>query len=571
MNGSWYKLIVSGILICLFCIMQSSASIAAGGDGLQVYQKNMHLSAERKQKLARDIDRYRNADNIWDTMRSEFTLPHYEDNPRVQEMIDYYMNNQDELYQSASRAAPYLYYILQQARERHLPAEVALLPFFESTYDPYAYSSAGAAGIWQLMPATASGEGIKQNSWYDGRRDVVASTKAALNHLAYLGNFFDGNWLLAIAAYDTGEGSILSAIRRNERDGDNTEYWNLPLAQETRSYIPKLMALAIIISNPKKYPVQLPYVRNAPYLAQVDVGSQINLKEAAKLAGLSFKELQQLNPGFNHGATGPHGPYKLILPIENVEQFTENLSGSNENDDPVSFIQHKLKHGETLASLADKYNTSIDMIKEMNPDIKDHVKPGTNLVIPKEKTGSKTVITTNSGQQVVIADKTDPSLASSDGKETADTASAPKEESTHATTTVAANNTNNALNLNIHGHYALQPGDTLYMVREGDNIEKIARHFHTNSESLRTANQIGERTVLAVGSELVIPTHNSKHHSTTTYQLEPGDTIYMVRKSDTIEKIASRYHTTPEALRVVNLLADNQVKAGDRLVIPTHA
>jgi membrane-bound lytic murein transglycosylase D len=159
-------------------------------EGIQIYQKNFHLSEERKQSIADDIDRYHNADNMWTVIRSEFTLPHYEDNPLVQEQIEWFMNHQDFLYRSATRAAPYLYYISQQTRKRHLPAELVLLPMMESAYNPFAYSTAGAAGIWQMMPGTASGFGIKQNWWYDGRRDVVASTKAALVYLVYLGGFF---------------------------------------------------------------------------------------------------------------------------------------------------------------------------------------------------------------------------------------------------------------------------------------------------------------------------------------------------------------------------------------------
>lgn len=564
---SWFKIIVSGILICMFSIMQSSASIAAGGDGLQVYQQNnVHLSPERKEKLAQDIDRYHNADNIWDTMRSEFTLPHYEDNPRVQNSIDYYMNNQDELYLAAQRAAPYLYYILQQVRERHLPAEVALLPIIESDYNPNNTSSVGAAGIWQLMPATASDEGIKQNSWYDGRRDVVASTKAALNHLAYLSNFFDGNWLLATAAYDTGEGNVLSAIKRNEFSGNNTDYWNLPLSKETRAYVPKLMALAVIISNPKKYPVQLPYVSNAPYLAQVDVGPQISLKQAATLAGLSLPELKHLNSGIKNVSSTPSSAYKLLLPIENVEEFTENLADKTGTtttpQDTIDFIHHKVKHGETLASLADKFNTSVDNIKRINPDITTSVKSGMNIIIPEEN------------------DKTNPSpskaanaveMAYNDGKnsdKTPDIKGAPTSVDPSFTVSTSPNLVKVAIG---SSNYSLQPGDTLYMVRQGDTIDKIAKRFHTTNDILRNSNKSSQH-FLAVGSEVVIPTHNKDitPSPSSKYTISPGDTIYMVRKHDTIEKIASRYHTSVAQLKVVNLLVSNSVKPGERLVIPTH-
>ncbi|HEX4045658.1 MAG TPA: transglycosylase SLT domain-containing protein, partial [Gammaproteobacteria bacterium] len=261
--------------------------VMPSAEGIQTYHKSMHLSPEHKQKLADDISRYYYADDLWDVLRESFTLSHYESHPAVQEKINWYMNNQGILQRSAARAAPYLYYISQQVKKRHLPAELVLIPIVESGYNPFSLSHMGAAGIWQLMPNTATGYGVKQDLWYDGRRDIIVSTKAALNYLAYLQNFFEGNWLYALAAYNTGEGNVLSAIKRNVRDARHIDFWSLPVARETKDYVPSLLALAIIISHPERYPVKLPPVRNAPYLAEIDIGTQINLKYAASLAGIS--------------------------------------------------------------------------------------------------------------------------------------------------------------------------------------------------------------------------------------------------------------------------------------------
>ena len=278
-------LFVLKFFVILICSLSDEVLAASNSEGIQEYQKNLHLSPIHKQKLADDITRYRNADNLWDVLRDEFALPHYEKNYAVQAKIEWFMNNQDYLLRSASRAAPYLYYISQQVRKRHLPAELVLLPIIESGYNPFSVSNMGASGIWQLMPDTASGYGVKRDWWYDGRRDVIASTRAALNYLSYLQSFFEGNWLLAIAAYNTGEGNVLAAIKRNIRDGRDTDFWSLPVAQQTRDYVPSLLALAVIISHPEKYPVYFPPIQSAPYLAQVEVGTQINLKHAATLAG----------------------------------------------------------------------------------------------------------------------------------------------------------------------------------------------------------------------------------------------------------------------------------------------
>ena len=562
MKQSFKKKLITGISASCFYLTIGSVSIAASTsvEGIQIYQKNMHLSAERKQNLAADIDRYNNADNIWDTLRQEFTLPLYETTPRVQEQIDWFMNNQDFLYRSASRAAPYLYYILQQVRKRHLPAEVALLPILESSFNPFASSPVGAAGIWQMMPGTASGYGITQNWWYDGRRDVVVSTKAALNYLAYLSNFFDGNWLYAIAAYDTGEGNVLAAIKKNVRSGDSTDFWSLPVAQETRDYIPKLLALAAIVSNPEKYPVQLPYVRNAPYLAQIDIGAQIDLKNAADLAGLSVKEFKQLNPGYMHAATDPNGPYQIILPIENVEQFTENLEHAP-GYHSKNWAHYKLKSGDNYNSLAKKFNTTPHELRQINPELAEKkLKRGVSMLIPHiSSTSTKPMIEEIPPTEFASSDDTVADVVEDDDTQ----------KVKNGLQQIVANNDETAS----PSHYSLQPGDTLYMVRNGDDIEKIATHFHTTARNLDAANKLSYHAVLQPGQQLIIPTHSTMtadNEESTNQQINPGDTIYMVRKHDTIEKIAARYHLSPSQLRIANLLQSNSVKEGDQIVIPSR-
>jgi membrane-bound lytic murein transglycosylase D len=530
------------LITCVFSITNSFA--VPNPEGIQVYQPNLHLSEEHKQKIAADIYRYQNADDVWDKLRREFMLPHYEDNPAVQEQIEWFMNHQDFLLSSATRAAPYLYYIMQQVHKRHLPAELVLLPMIESAYNPFAYSNVGAAGIWQMMPNTASGFGVKQNWWYDGRRDVIASTRAALDYLAYLGNFFEGNWLLAIAAYDTGEGNVLSAIRRNVRDGQPTDFWSLPVAQETRTYIPRLLALAVIMSRPEEFPIPWPAVHNAPYLAQVNVGAQIDLKNAAELAGLSLKKLMQLNPGYNHAATDANG--KLFLPIEHVQQFTENLSHTSYPQPNV--ISYKIKKGDTLASIAKHFRISPNEIRNSNPLLARNFKPGKTLSIP------------NSISSNLLASANDTFVSSMDDKNPVEH----KIKSPDASISALAN----ALE-EIQGKYTLQPGDTLYMVRNGDDLEKVAKRFHITTKTLIAVNQLSSN-MLQPGSKLIVPTHLTKASETQTFQLTSGDTIYMVKQGDNIEAIAQKFHTTPTAIRVANLLTNNNLQQGDKLIIPTQ-
>lgn len=535
------KKIIKILLLGIFCATIQSLCIAApSAEGIQDYHKNIHLSEERKQTLAEDLHRYQNgSSNMWDIVRSEFSLPHYEENPEVQEQIEWFLNNQDFLLRAATRAGPYLYYISQQVRKRHLPAELVLLPMIESAYNPFVYSSAGAGGIWQMMPGTATGYGIKQNWWYDGRRDVIASTKAALDYLVYLGDFFDGNWLLAIAAYNTGEGNVLAAIRRNIRDGRNRDFWSLPVHPQTREYVPRLLALASIIANAEKYQIEFPNVSNAPYLAQIDMGGQIDLQHAATLAGMSLKELKQLNPGYNRERTDPSGPFKIVLPIQNVAQFSENLTRSPTSE-RVHWDHYNVKSGDTLLAIANKFDTTVATLRQMNSLKHDNLKPGTQLSVPQSAPDITKSILASAPKQTVVASSKKP-------------ANKPiiREKSIPSNTTP----------------YALQPGDTLYMVRKGDNFQKIASHFHINLKTLLQANNYKTVRPVTVGQQLVIPTHQNK---TQKYQLAPGDTVYMVRIGDTLDKIAKKFNTTSPAIRVANLMTNNNIQEGDRLVIPTH-
>lgn len=544
------KLILKLFVLGLSCsVFQAYAFNPPNTEGIQVYQQNnVHLSPEHRQKLADDITRYRNADNLWDVLRDEFSLPHYEDNPAVQAKIEWFMNNQDFLLRSTTRAAPYLYYIAQQVRKRHLPAELVLLPIVESGYDPFSLSNAGASGIWQLMPDTASGLGVKRDYWFDGRRDVISSTRAALNYLAYLQSFFEGNWLLAIAAYNTGEGNVLSAIKRNIRDGYDTDFWSLPVAQQTRDYVPSLLALAVIVSRPERYPVYLPPVRNAPYLAQIDVGMQMNLKYAAYMAGISYQKLKQLNSGLNHAATSSAGPYKLVMPIENVEQFTENLARSPLNNQ-IDWTHYRVKSGDTLASISRKFSVTLASVRKMNHlSSRASLRPGTNLLIPNAKS-APAYADTDSTMATVSSTTARPAYSYDNSRD----------RRSLLTTAVTRS---------LASAYSIQPGDTIYMVRARDSLKSVARRFHITASALRAANNMtGSR--LRPGKQLIIPTHASAQ-SQNAAALMPGDTVYMVRRGDTIEKIARKFRTSPSAIRITNLIDNDSLAEGERLVIPTH-
>lgn len=321
--------------------------------------------------------------NVWDVLRKQFKLSHEVNRPEVQTQLRWLIAHPSYLNQLA-HSEPYIYHIITEIKRRELPGEIALVPMIESSFDPFAYSGAGAAGLWQLMPGTGTDLGLKRDWWFDARRSIGPSTDAALNYLAYLNKFFDGNWILAFAAYDSGEGTMARIIKNSGQSGRNIQFWSLNVPQETKAYIPRLLALAEVIQNPQRYHVELPDIPHVPYFEEVNIGSQIDLNHAAKLAGISYQDLIKLNPGYNHWATAPYRPYKLLIPADKVEDFSRNLANVPE-EDRISWRRHQVSAGDNLSIIARKYHTSINLIKELNQFKSNEVTKGQYVLIPSSK------------------------------------------------------------------------------------------------------------------------------------------------------------------------------------------
>ncbi len=284
--------------------------------------------------------------SVWEVLQPQFMLNHEVSQTAVQTQIRWLVAHPSYIQKLARQSEPYIYHIVTEIKKRHLPGELALIPMIESSYDPFAYSGAGAAGLWQLMPGTGTDLGLKQDWWYDGRRSIRPSTDAALNYLTYLHHFFNNDWLLAFAAYDAGEGALSKIIKKSGLSGRKVQFWALSVPQETRAYIPRLLALAEVIQNPQRYHVQLPDIPHLPYFEEVNIGHQIDLNHAAKLAGISYKEMIKLNPGFNRWATAPYYPYKLLIPTAKVEKFNRNLALSPHEH--ISWKRHQVSAAEHL-------------------------------------------------------------------------------------------------------------------------------------------------------------------------------------------------------------------------------
>ncbi|SRR5579883_1972883 len=307
------KFLILAVLSCILLIIWNSSSI------------NNNLDVVRFVPI--DIDENSSSNSasstVWDSLRSEFKLDHNVQSSRVQAEIRNLLSDPDKLSQILRAAGPYIYFIHKQTQARGLPAELALIPFVESEFNPNDHSTKGATGLWQLMRGTAHELGIKVKAGYDGRRNVIDSTKAALAYFKDLGNEFKGNWYLAIAAYDCGQAKVESVKRRTGSDN----YWNLPLPKETKYYVPRLLAVAEIVQHPQKYGVQLPPISNEPYFTEVKVTKSVSLPTVAKSSGISLATLTTLNPDYNHGPIAKNGAYSLLIPVEKETIVKEQLAG----------------------------------------------------------------------------------------------------------------------------------------------------------------------------------------------------------------------------------------------------
>jgi membrane-bound lytic murein transglycosylase D len=322
-----------------------------------------------------------NGSDIWSRIRAGFSVPPL-DSPLVEREARWFANNPEYMQRMMERASLYLYYIVDEVDKRGMPMEIALLPAIESAYKANAYSRARASGLWQFIPSTGRLYGLKANWWYDGRRDVQASTQAALDYLEKLYNDFDGDWHLALAAYNAGEGRVMRARAQNRRKGKPDSYTDLKqLKAETRHYVPKLMAMASIVADPAKYGVKLADIPNEPYFARVETGSQVDLGIVAKLVDLSVDDLQDINPGYRRWATDPNGPHHLLVPADKKEALIEGLSNLPETE-RIQWQHHAVKRGETLSEIGRRYGLDVGTLRTANNLRSNLLRVGQDLLIP---------------------------------------------------------------------------------------------------------------------------------------------------------------------------------------------
>ena len=440
-------------------------------------------------------------------------------NKRIQGQLDWFVRNPAYVERVFTRAQRYLPFIMAELEARDLPLELALLPIVESAYDPFAYSHGRAAGLWQIIPGTGRRFGIRQNWWYDGRRDAIDSTYGALDYLAYLHKFNKGDWELAIASYNSGEGNVRKAVRRNQARSKPTDFWNLSLSRETSSYVPKLLALVALVRDPEAYGLTLPEIVNEPQFAIADVGGQLDLALAAELAGIELDTLYAYNAGFNRWATDPGGPHRLVLPIEVADTFNAALAAVPDNE-RVRWQRHQVKNGEAISQIAERYNTTLSLIRAANNLKGNTIRAGSHLMIP--------VATKPLGDYSKSAD----------------------ERRTKKQNTPRSGNRVD------------------HLVASGESFWTISRKYDVGVRELAAWNGVAPRDTLSIGQNLVVWTKqtlpgNAISSTSTTRKLR-----YTVRNGDSLALIASRFRiSVSDLVRWNNINKEKYLQPGQKLTM----
>ena len=341
--------------------------------------------------------------NLWDRMRAGFALPPL-DSPLVNKHIQYYSHKPEYLERMFERGSRYLFYIVEEIEKRGMPGELALLPFVESAMNPTAISPAKAAGLWQFIPSTGKAYNLSQNWWVDNRRDPVHSTQAALDYLQRIYELQGNDWFLALASYNWGEGAVGKAMRRNQASGRPADYLSLNMPQETRHYVPKLMALREIVANPAAFNVRLPPMPNKAYFVEVEAPLHLDLKLAARFAGMSEDEFVSLNPAHNRPVIAARTNDQIKIPADRVESFLAAMKAHEEANKPFSrWRPYTLEQGESIQSLASRLGISAQEIMRANGLRTSKVLPGTRLLAPApdDKPTAMTVMTSFDGPRIL--------------------------------------------------------------------------------------------------------------------------------------------------------------------------
>ena len=458
--------------------------------------------------------------DLWIRIRGGMTFD-VPENDQVIAQREWYERNQEYMDRMAGRAAMYLHHIVETLERRQMPMELALLPVVESAFQPYAYSRARASGLWQFIPGTGKRYGLQQNWWQDERRDVVQSTEAALDYLDKLHKQFDGDWLLAVAGYNCGEGNVSRAIRKNKAKGLPTDFWSLKLPKETRAYVPKLLALVQLLGQPERFALQWKNIPNTPYFTRVKVDSQIDIALAAELAGISVEEIYQLNPSYTRWATDPNGEHELLLPIASAERFTNELE-KVPLDERVKWSHYQVKKGDTLGKIAKDFRTSVEQLKTTNKLKGNNLRLGQDLLIPKS---------------ISAAGQPAPVVAFLSSREK---------------------------NEILRGAIAVKG---IHEVRNGDTLWSISRKYGVKMSELLTANNLTSRSTLRAKQKIKLPGASDSRSEKRSDTSAAGRIRYTVRSGDSLLRIAQKFSVDLDDIKRWNNLSGNDLRSGKKLTL----
>ncbi len=409
--------------------------------------------------------------DLWQRVRKGMAMPEL-DSPLVEANERRYSAQPTHLKATLSRAQLYLYHIVKEVEARGMPTEIALLPLIESAYNPQAMSPANASGIWQFIPSTGKIYGLKQNAWYDGRRDVVSATSAALDYLGRLRRHF-GDWPLALAAYNCGEGCVARAIDKNRIQGLPTDYLSLELPAETRNYVPRLIAVSHIVKNPLRFGLRMEPIPDEPYFRQVRLPYPVEAKTAARLAEIDLDELLALNPGFRRHVIHAESQNVLFLPVSKLGNFEANLE--TEESHKIRLRSYSAQKGELLTKIAEKYDVTVQWLQDHNPLTvkRGKIIQAQTLMMPP--TGARTPSSSAAPPVQVAA-----------VKETVEAKPAAKQAAQKQAAKKPA-----------------KPAVRTHTVRKGDTLIALAKRYKVTVADIREIN--GRLKILKPGAKLQIP------------------------------------------------------------------
>jgi membrane-bound lytic murein transglycosylase D len=506
------------VLAACFSLTVSAADSISGVQSLEWGNDSSNTPSDDASN--QDNSTEASQDDVWLRIRSGFKIDdEASQNPLVATHEAWYAERPDYVRRMINRSRSYLYHIVQEVDRRAMPMEIALLPMIESAFKSSALSTSAASGIWQFIPSTARNYGLKQNAWYDGRRDFPAATSAALDYLSKLYLDF-GDWQLALAAYNCGEGCVARAIQKNVQQGLPTDYASLALPPETRNYVPKLLAIKHIISNPEQYGLTIDTLPNQPYFNQIPVHANLDIHSAARLANMNSDEFIALNAAFTREVIHSDTPVNLLVPVDKADQFQRNLDAGNWD----SWQPYTAKKGERPADIAKQFDVSVERLSELN---QFHLKRG-KLV------SAQTILVPVKGRGAAVKRE--------------EVAAAPVDSN---------------------------PG--LHIVQRGETLFGVARRYGVSVAELTAANpdlnagiQPGQAIQLPSSAPTIkASTHAQPASLSPRAQKAAKPKRYTVKRGDTLHAIAQRFDISLSEIKAWNpdLKNSSKVQAGQTVIV----